>query len=107
LTDTKVWNRAHNTYLEAAADLGLPFTILWIAILANILRALYRFKPVSLKFLPATAALLAVAVAEGLHGLVDFSLQIQAVAIAVAALFGLAVGEVTTNENRKPLQYSK
>src|SRR6266851_422072 len=61
-----VWEQAHGTYLEVFQGLGLLFG----------------------SMLVATAALLV-----GVHALVDFSLQIQAVALTVVALLGAGVAQ--------------
>jgi hypothetical protein len=45
-------------------------------------------------------AVLAIIVAVSLHALVDFSLEIQAIALYVASLFGLAIGEAMSLNSR-------
>jgi O-antigen ligase len=102
IADSAIWNRAHNSYLEAAVTLGAPFVLLWLVLFAKLVSRLVKRVIVEKNFLPATSLFLALAVAEGLHGLVDFSLQIQAIAIFSATILGLACGEVMTKENEKP-----
>jgi O-antigen ligase len=95
-----VWNRAHNSYVEAAVDLGLPVTLTWLALAGWLLWSLYKAQRASEKLMPAMVVLLAVVVGEGIHSLVDFSLQMQANAIYVASLLGLSVGEAMTAEKQ-------
>jgi O-antigen ligase len=93
-SNAAVWNRAHNSYAEAAATMGLPVLLLWLGLSGWLLWSLYKLQRQSDKLIPATVVLLAVVLGEGLHAIVDFSLQMQAVAIYVACLLGLAIGEV-------------
>jgi O-antigen ligase len=102
LIDEAIWNKAHNSYLEAMVDLGLPFTILWLALFARLAFGMFRSLLIDKKIRPATVVFLSIIFAEGLHGLVDFSFQIQAIAIYAATLLGLAVGETMTAENESP-----
>ena len=88
-----LYDKAHNTYLENSFELGLPAAsalfmalagTLWLAIRGTIRRRrdwLY----------PATGV--AASVLVGVHSLVDFSLQIPAVALTYAAIMGLAVAQ--------------
>ena len=88
-----LWEKAHNTYLENALELGLPAALalnIAIFLLALIayrgVRARRRHK--SFPALGVAATLLV-----GLHALVDFSLQIPAVAVLYAFMMGLAVAQ--------------
>ena len=88
-----VWDRAHNTLLEIAADMGLPVAALvtaaWLAILVRLIRGVQiRRRGV----LVPTAAL-AVAVIALLHSLIDFSLQIAGYAIVALCLIGAGVAQ--------------
>jgi O-antigen ligase len=94
-----IWNHAHNTYLEAAADLGVPITLIWLGLMAALLIQLRQIQRQSSKFMLATIALFSITVSEGLHALVDFSLQTQAIAIYVACLLGLSIGEAMTQQH--------
>ncbi len=93
VTMNLIWNRAHNSFLEAAVDLGVPFTLLWVAGFAALCIMLWRSMRASKEFKPATAVFLALVITEGLHAWVDFSMQIQAIAIYAACIMGLAIGE--------------
>lgn len=94
---TVIWNRAHNSFLEAAVDLGVPFTVLWLVGFATLCIMLWRSMRAVKEFQPATAVFLALVITEGLHAWVDFSMQIQANAIYAACIMGLAIGETLKN----------
>jgi O-antigen ligase len=88
-----VWDRAHNTLLEIAAELGLPFAGLvaigWILILGLLLRgAAIRRRDLIIPAAAFSAAVLAV-----LHSLIDFSLQIPGYAIVIFALVGAGLAQ--------------
>lgn len=82
--------RAHNTYLENALELGIPAAASLVACIALLARralsGLRRQRSVFVYGWMAFCATLLV----GIHALVDFSLQIPAIAITYAAI--LAVG---------------
>lgn len=99
-----IWNHAHNSYLEAAATMGLPVIIVWLALFAVVLARLFQAQRVSEKLPKATVVVLAISLSEGLHALVDFSLQIQAIALYATCLLGLSVGEIMSSQ--KNTQYS-
>lgn len=88
-----VWEIAHSTALELAAELGLPLAglvvIAWIVVLAVLVRGVrIRRRDV---IVPATA--LSVAVLALVHSLIDFSLQIPGYAIVVFALLGAGLSQ--------------
>lgn len=93
LSAPTVWDYAHNVHLEMAMDLGLPAAVLlyiaFLTILGICLRGLLRRRRDQIY--PATA--LAVAVLLGLHGLVDFSAQMPAIAVTLAFLLGLGFAQ--------------
>jgi len=88
-----IYDRAHSTVLEMAAELGLPFTglvvIAWIIVLAVLVRGVWiRRRDVVVPI----AALSVAAVALG-HSLIDFSLQIPGYSIVVFALLGAGLSQ--------------
>ena len=87
-----VWDHAHDTYLQMAAELGLPISVLLIVAVAGVLVVIFREIRGDA---PAPAAIAAVgaAVALAVHVLVDFSVQIQAVGLTLAVLVGAGLGE--------------
>lgn len=86
---TGIWLEAHNTYLQSAAELGLPAfsaaTLFVFVLVALCLKTARR------RSAPAATAAVGAAVVVGLHSFLDFSLQIQAVAIVFAVLLGSGV----------------
>ncbi len=85
--------RAHNTYLENALELGIPMTaalvlaIGWIVIICVSAVLRHRRKA----FLPCLG--ISATVMVGLHAMVDYSLQIPAVAMIYAAILGAACAQ--------------
>jgi len=88
-----IWDKAHNTYLEHAAELGLPAALALYAgmllLFLYLLSGIFRRRRDQIYPLVATAATILVAV----HALVDFSLQIPAVAVTYAAVLGVGVAQ--------------
>ena len=87
------WNMAHNTYLEVFQGLGLLFGSMLVAsIVLLVLRcvkgAMTRQEN---EMIPCVAA--GVAFLVGVHSLVDFSLQIQAIGVTFMALLGAGVAQ--------------
>lgn len=94
LPSRRFWDKAHDTYLELAFDLGLPATAVLLAgfaaLAAQIWKGLSRRRR-ERRVLPAVG--LAAMALAGTHSLVDFSLQIPADAALFACLLGLTVAE--------------
>lgn len=94
-----VWDKAHNTYLEVWLGLGLLFGSMLIAALGWIVvkcfsGAVKRRQNATPAIVAAAASLLV-----GVHALVDFSLQIEAVALTYMALLG--AGAAQSESSRK------
>lgn len=97
--------RAHNTYLENALDLGIPAAAaLCLAVILVALRcgigALRRRRDF---VYPALA--FAVSVQVGLHSLVDFSLQIPAIAATYALVLGLGLAQSWSTDSPSTRAY--
>jgi O-antigen ligase len=94
---------AHDTYLEHLVELGWPATLLLY--LGPVILFLYVVRGVFVRrrdqLFPLAAAAATVLVA--LHALVDFSLQIPAVAATYAALLGLGVAQAIPSARRSPV----
>lgn len=87
------WDKAHNTYVELLFELGVPATI---ALSAIVVAVLYRIVAnLSRRHSPSMLSLVALAASAIvlLHALVDFSLQIQAIAITYWALLGAGLAQ--------------
>jgi O-antigen ligase len=82
------WTEAHNSYLEALLGLGVPVALILFASLATIVlscaRGVIMRKRDRLSPIAAMAATFIVA----LHALIDFSIQIEGIALTYAALLG-------------------
>lgn len=92
-TVSQVWTQAHDTYLELTLELGLPAAaallaaVLWLVVLCvrgMLIRRRDRLLPVVGL---ASSALI------GSHALLDFSVQVPAVAVTWLALLGVAVAQ--------------
>ena len=87
------WLQAHDTYLEAFQGLGLVFgTMLVVCVLLLVVScingAATRQESLTAPRVAAGAAFLV-----GVHSLVDFSLQIQAIALTFMAILGAGVAQ--------------
>lgn len=88
-----VWDKAHNTYLEVWQGLGLVFgtalmAALGLLVLQCFIGAVRRRRDATAAIVGASAATLV-----GVHALVDFSLQIEAVALTFMALLGAGLAQ--------------
>jgi O-antigen ligase len=102
-----VFDLAHSTPLELAADLGIPLAaaigFAWILILALLIRAALRRRRDGIVPLAA----LSVALIGLLHSMVDFSLQIPGYAIVAFAVVGGGLGQsfrTSTNQIERQLE---
>ncbi len=85
-------DKAHNLYLELAAELGLPVAILLVAGLGWLV---FRALTASLRDRPgAPLAAAGASVLVAVHSLADFSLQIPAVTATWLLLLGAALGRI-------------
>jgi O-antigen ligase len=88
------WDRAHNTYLELMQGLGIPGSTLFIfgvgVLIWRSARGAYMRHDSGL-IMPIAAA--AASILVSLHAFVDFSLQVQAVALTWSALLGAGVAQ--------------
>jgi O-antigen ligase len=86
-------DKAHNTYLEHAAELGVPATVALylgpLLLFAYCVRGVFARRKDQVFPLVAAGATVLVAV----HSLLDFSLQIPAVAATYAAILGMGVAQ--------------
>lgn len=84
--------RAHNDYLEFAADLGLPLFGVWLVILASIAAAIRRRWRADDRHAAYGTLAFAAMASLALHSIVDFPLQIPANAYLFACLLALPLG---------------
>jgi O-antigen ligase len=87
------WTMAHNTYLEVFQGLGLIFGAMLLASVGFLV--FYCLKGATARQTSATAPAVATGAAflVGVHSLVDFSLQIQAVALTFMSVLGAGVAQ--------------
>ena len=87
------WDKAHNTYLETFQGLGLLFGGMLIASVVVLVWDCVKGARTRQRnaTIPAIAA--SVSVLVGMHALVDFSLQIQAVTLTYMAILGAGVAQ--------------
>jgi O-antigen ligase len=87
------WQLAHNTYLEVFQGLGVAFGSLLVATIIVLVQRCVRgaTKRRMNETLPSVAA--SIGFMLGIHALVDFSLQMQAIAITFMALLGAGVAQ--------------
>lgn len=91
-----VWNRAHNTYLQMAAELGLPvFAVVIACLVGTLVYLIVRLGRRSAAS-PVAIAAVAAALAAAVHSVFDFSVQFQAVGFTLAMLVGAGIGEVAS-----------
>jgi O-antigen ligase len=88
-----IWNLAHSTPLELAAELGLPLTLTFATAWIVALVVLFRGTRRSRRDTVAPIAALGVALAALLHSSIDFSLQIPGFAIVVFAIVGVGLAQ--------------
>ena len=91
------YEHAHNTYLEVFQGLGLLFGSMLLAsiVLLALRCGMGAMTRKENRTIPCVAA--GVAILVGVHSLVDFSLQIQAVAVTFMALLGAGVAQSKTS----------
>jgi len=98
-----LWDRAHSTPLELAAELGIPLTgliaLAWLVAFVMLARALRGSRRQAVVPLAA----LIVALIALLHSSIDFSLQVTGYAIVAFALVGVGLGQSTVEPHRNTL----
>ncbi|NDF12700.1 MAG: O-antigen ligase family protein [Proteobacteria bacterium] len=85
--------KAHNTYLENAAELGIPGCTLLLLSFVSMVGLCLKGLIVRRQNFVFPAAGIAVTALIAIHSLFDFSMQIPAVAITYFAFMGVCVGE--------------
>ena len=87
------YDRAHNTWLENAFELGLPAALALYAALAGIALTCWKGMRRRHRDWVYPALGVAASVLVGVHALADFSLQIPAVAMLYAFIMGIACAQ--------------
>jgi O-antigen ligase len=96
-----VWDIAHNTLLEIAADMGVPIAALvvvaWVVVFAVLVYGARVRR--NNRVVPVTG--FAIAVLAVLHSLIDFSLQIPGYAIVALSLIGAGLAQSFPRSRRQ------
>lgn len=87
-----VIDKAHNTYLELALEAGIPAMAAMVASVFSFV-ALCALALLRRKGIRFALAGIAASTMVGIHALVDFSLQMPAVAVTYAAVLGLCAAQ--------------
>lgn len=95
-----IWDRAHNTLLELAAEIGIPLAGLVAAGWTVIFAVLIYGIRVRRRDLIIPVSSLAVAFLAVVHSLVDFSLEIPGYSIPVFALVGAGLAQSLASARR-------
>jgi O-antigen ligase len=88
-----VWDRAHNTVLEIAAEMGVPLASVVLLGAFLILAVLVRGVLIRRRDRAMCIAGLAVALLSFSHALIDFSLQIPGYAITAFSIIGAGLAQ--------------
>ena len=87
------YDRAHNTWLENLFEMGVPAALALFAALGGLVIRCWRGVKRRHRDWAFPALGLAASVLVGVHALVDFSLQLPAVAILYACIMGIACAQ--------------
>lgn len=88
-----VWHQVHNSYLEAVLGLGWPVAVLGLLALIVLIGRCARAAVQRQRGSSATALAVGASALVALHSIVDFSLQIQSIAMIYAVLLGTGVAQ--------------
>ncbi len=96
-----IYDKAHNTFLEITAEMGIPFAVLsglfWIGLFVVLIRGVIRRRD---RFIyPAVGS--AIWLLATLHSMVDFPLQIPGHAMTVAAILGVCIAQTVRIGRRR------
>lgn len=93
LAEPGVWDYAHNVHLELAMDLGLPAAALLYGAVAVVLWGCGHALLTRRRDQVYPAVAIAAAVLLGIHGLIDFSVQMPSIAATLALLLGIGYAQ--------------
>jgi O-antigen ligase len=88
-----VWDRAHSTLLEIAAEQGIPFAVLVLCVLLMIFFKLIIGSKTRRSGRIYPLAGLSILLLSAAHSLIDFSLQIPGLTIVVFAIAGIGLAQ--------------
>jgi O-antigen ligase len=95
------WTKAHNTYLETWLELGLPAALILQGSIVFIVWQCFKGarRKNKLRHIPAAAC--SVSALVGVHSMIDFSLQIPAIAAMYAVVLGIGMSNSVVVRNSK------
>lgn len=96
------WAYAHNFYLEGYLSLGVVFALIGAYVYWVVIRTLISGVQNRVRYRAFPVGGLAIVLLVSIHSSVDFSLQIHAVAVLVAAVLGVATAISFRSEGHKP-----
>lgn len=96
----QIVDKAHNSYLEFAFEAGLPALLIMLILLGAVIWRCLRAARFERHSATASRRALAAAILVGSHALVDFSVQIPAVAVLFATMLGMGVGAASVTATR-------
>lgn len=109
-----IWDKAHDTYLEVLQGLGIPVGLILIAAVGFLVFLCFRGVGVRRRGAAVPAVVAASCVTVGLHSVVDFSLQMEAVALTWTSMLGMGVAQSWSSQrdledasSESPLQLSQ
>ncbi len=91
------WSQAHNTYLEVMQGLGIVFGLIFVALVTLLVFRCLKGARARRENAVVPRLAVAGAVLVGAHAAIDFSIQIQAVALTFAALLGAGVAQAESS----------
>ncbi|HEY7299130.1 MAG TPA: O-antigen ligase family protein [Xanthobacteraceae bacterium] len=91
------WDKAHNTYLEVFQGLGLLFGTMLIASVALLVWICIKGARSNRRGVTIPAIAAGASVLVGVHALVDFSLQIQAVTLTYMTILAAGVAQAVSS----------
>jgi O-antigen ligase len=95
-----IWDLAHSTPLELAADMGIPFALLicagWLAMLWILMRGVFiRRRDATIPLAGFCVSMIGL-----LHSIIDFSLQVPGFAIVSLAITGAGLAQAFRSGKR-------
>lgn len=100
LTPSGVFLEAHNAYVEVLLGLGVPAAVLFLGALGFMVYRCFYGALTRRRDHLAPAAAAASTIVIALHGLVDFSIQLEGVAMTYAALLGAGFAQSWSTQSQ-------
>ena len=99
------FDKAHNTYIESAFELGWPSAMLLVLAVASLVSLCFKGVWRRRRDWVFPAAAVAATALVGVHALIDFSLQLPAVAVTYAVMLGAGCAQArsTARTGQRPV----